>query len=89
MSIKTVPLLAKDRKPAGFWKGTLVKYLKPIICTDIIRQRSFFEEVGAKLGVQHLDDWYSIPVSKVLKIGGSSVLRQYEFSLRKGTTMCT
>lgn len=49
--------------------------------------REFFEQLGKKLNVKNLDDWYKFGVTKVSREGGKSILQFYSggTSSREGT----
>jgi hypothetical protein len=59
------------RKRPGYWK-------------DVKNQRAFFDSVQKELNIQTLEDWYSVPVSKIIKLGGYFVANHYNSSLLKG-----
>jgi hypothetical protein len=58
-------------KPRGHWK-------------DIKHQRSFFDQLAAKLNIQKPEDWYTVHLVTVLKEGGSFVKEYYNGSIIKG-----
>eukprot|EP01114_Cavostelium_apophysatum_P015052 TRINITY_DN4029_c1_g1_i1.p1 TRINITY_DN4029_c1_g1~~TRINITY_DN4029_c1_g1_i1.p1 ORF type:complete len:534 (-),score=127.16 TRINITY_DN4029_c1_g1_i1:1284-2885(-) len=59
-----------ERAPRGTW-------------TDKKKQREFFDSIEKKLGVKEWQDWYKIPRTDVVELGGSGILRHYEDSLWK------
>jgi hypothetical protein len=70
----TKPVKASPKqiqKPKGYW-------------TDIKNQRSFFDQLAAKLNVQHLDDWHKVPQKTVLNEGGYFVNYMYKGNVIKG-----
>jgi len=44
---------------------------------EIAIQRRFFEELGKKLNIKSLEDWYNLTYKDLVKYGGGTILRQY------------
>lgn len=57
-----------EQKHSGFWH-------------DMSHQRQFVEELGKKFGIQTLDDWYHVGVSKFQKAGGAHLINMYNCSM--------
>lgn len=55
---------------------------------EVDKQRLFFDEISARVGVTKPEDWYSVTVDSVIALGGSFVNTQYHGSLTKGSE-CT
>jgi hypothetical protein len=49
----------------------------------IENQRAFFDKVASTLNIQKPEDWYSVSVDTVYKMGGSFI-RYYNGSLLRG-----
>jgi hypothetical protein len=67
------PKQHKQHKPSGYWN-------------DIENQRKFFEEIAPALNIKKPEDWYSVNVDTVMKMGGSFVNSptHYKGSLIRG-----
>jgi hypothetical protein len=46
-------------------------------------QRNYLEELGNKLGIRYMDDWYNITQKLIMENGGSSILQKYKGSPSK------
>jgi hypothetical protein len=44
---------------------------------DLKNQRELLDSIGSKLGVQKLEDWYSISVEQVRKNGGTTLMNKH------------
>ena len=49
--------------------------------SSIENQRKFMDDLGVKLGVRSLDDWYSIRMTQLIPLGAVTVLSRYGRSL--------
>jgi hypothetical protein len=58
-------------KPKGYWN-------------DTDNQRQFFEQLAFQLNIQNPDDWYSVNLRTVVKLGGSFLYSHYDGSLIRG-----
>lgn len=58
----------RSRMPNSFW--TIQK-----------NQREFLDELGTKLGILKLEDWYSMKTSDIINAGGRKLINQFRSSL--------
>jgi hypothetical protein len=59
-----------ERKPNGHWD-------------DLYNQKAFFDELAIRLNIKKPEDWYSVSVEKVMKMGGSFIHKRYNGSLMR------
>jgi len=56
---------------------------KPHYWTSLENQKRRMDDIGKKIGIRNLDDWYSIKVTSLAPFGASSILKLYGGTLSK------
>jgi hypothetical protein len=66
-------LVLKDIFPDHEWQPWKLAKVPMSWWSDLENQRKYLDYMGThELGVKKLEDWYSIPASKIIALGGSS-----------------
>jgi hypothetical protein len=69
------PVKSKKLKPLKYWN-------------NVQNQRRFLDDLAVKLNIKSPEDWYSVKVETVVKLGGTFITRHYDGSLVRGKKKC-